>query len=157
MPRKNPAPDKYKKEISKRLEEMIPIFQKIANGDFSSKISIPEKEDEFSSIIISLSMLLDDLRFLDKENREKTLEMEKNKADLEKKVEERTRELRGLMTQLEEKVKERTSELQQKVEQMENFQRIIVGRELKMIELKEEIQRTNKRLEEFKGSDNKNN
>lgn len=128
MPKKNPALEKYKKEISKRLEEMVPIFQKIANGDFTSEVSIPEKEDEFTPIIISLSMLLDDLKFLDKENKSKTEELEKSKKNLETKV-----------------------------EQLENFQRIIVGRELKMIELKEEIQRTSKRLEELKGADDKNN
>ena len=43
--------------------------------------------------------------------------------------------------ELEERVKERTKELQQKVEELEKFQKLAVGREIKMIELKEEIKK----------------
>ncbi len=43
--------------------------------------------------------------------------------------------------ELEERVKKRTEELQQKVEELEKFQKLAVGREIKMIELKEEIKK----------------
>ena len=121
MPKKNLALEKYKKETSKRLEELIPVFQKIANGDFTSEVSIPEKEDEFTPLIITLSMLLDDLKFLDKENKTKTEELENSKKNLEAKV-----------------------------EQLENFQKIVVGRELKMKDLKDENESLKSRLEECK-------
>jgi methyl-accepting chemotaxis protein len=152
MPKKNPDLGKYKKKISDKLEKLIPVFQMIANGDFSAEIKIPREEDEFTPLIITLNMLLDDLRFLDKENKSKTAELEKSKSELETKVEERTKELKDLAKQLEEKVKERTKDLEQKVWQLENFQKITVDRELKMIELKKETEKIKKQLEECQQS-----
>lgn len=55
-------------------------------------------------------------------------------------------ELKKLQKELEEKVKERTEELQEKIEELEKFQKLAVGRELKMVELKEEIEMLKERL-----------
>ncbi len=55
-----------------------------------------------------------------------------------------------LREKLEEKVRERTKELQEKIDELEAFQKLTVGRELKMIELKEEIERLKKELERSK-------
>lgn len=61
------------------------------------------------------------------------------------------RQIKGLLdnlgrakSEMEEKVKERTRELNEKVEELEKFQKLAVGRELKMIELKEEINKLKK-------------
>ncbi len=51
---------KYKEYVKKRLAELTPILQKAAIGDFSEKIEIPEKEDEFSELFTGLSLMLDD-------------------------------------------------------------------------------------------------
>lgn len=69
----------------------------------------------------------------------KTKALEETKATLEIRVKARTRELEELAVGLEQKVKERTKELQERVEELERIHRLTVGRELKMIELKEEI------------------
>ena len=53
-------------------------------------------------------------------------------------------ELKRLQEELEGKVKERTKELQKRIEELEKFQKVAVGRELKMIELKKEIGRFKK-------------
>jgi len=45
---------------------------------------------------------------------------------------------------LEKEVEERTKELREKLEELERFQKIAVGRELKMIELKKEVERLKK-------------
>lgn len=65
---------------------------------------------------------------------------------LEEKVRGRTLELEGLKNNLEKTVKERTDELQKKVRELERFQELSVGRELKMIELKKQIEILNKNI-----------
>jgi len=70
--------------------------------------------------------------------------IEDSKKVLEVKVKARTKELEELTEKQESLINSRTEELTEKVEELEKFQKIAVGRELKMIELKEEI----KRLEE---------
>jgi len=55
-----------------------------------------------------------------------------------------------LRKNLEQKVEERTKELQEKLAEMERFQRLAVGRELKMVILKEEIKKLEKELEKYK-------
>jgi len=59
--------------------------------------------------------------------------------------------LKELQNEMETKVKERTKELQGKIEEMEKFQKLAVGRELKMVELKEEIEKLKEELEKTKG------
>ena len=88
---------------------------------------------------------------LEKRVKERTKELEEAKTVLEIKVEARTKELKELAESLDEQVKERTKELQERVEELERFHKLTVGRELKMIELKEEIDRLKKELEKFKG------
>jgi len=56
-------------------------------------------------------------------------------------------ELKAFQRQLEEKVAERTQQLQVKIEEMERFNKLAVGRELKMIELKKEIEKLKEELQ----------
>jgi len=60
-------------------------------------------------------------------------------------------EFKKLQEGLEEKVKGRTQELQEKIEELERLQRLAVGRELKMVALKEEIEKLKEELEKAKG------
>ena len=78
--------------------------------------------------------------------RERTRELEEAKSVLEVKVQARTRELQELADSLEEQVKERTQELQAKITELEKFQTLAVGRELKMIELKNEIKKYKEKI-----------
>lgn len=55
-------------------------------------------------------------------------------------------ELKELQESLEKKVKERTKELQERIDELERFQKLTEGRELRMIELKEEIERLKERV-----------
>ena len=59
-------------------------------------------------------------------------------------------EIKKFQESLEEQVKERTKELQDKIRELEKFQKITVGRELKMIELKKEIEKLKEELEKYK-------
>jgi len=76
--------------------------------------------------------------------------LEESKTVLEVKIEARTKELKELAEGLEEEVKRRTAEVQERVEELERFHKLMVGRELKMIELKEEIKKLTKELEKYK-------
>lgn len=92
---------------------------------------------------------------LEKKVRERTKELENRTSELSRakvsleeaknvleiKVKARTRELSELNKTLEEKVKGRTAELQERIEELNRFFKLMVGRELRMIELKEEINR----------------
>jgi len=78
---------------------------------------------------------------------ERTKELEEAKTVLEVKIEARTKELKRLTEGLEEEVGRRTKEIQERMEDLENYQRLTVGRELKMIGLKEEIKRLEAELE----------
>jgi xanthosine utilization system XapX-like protein len=67
--------------------------------------------------------------------------VEEAKQVLEIRVKARTQELRELADKLEDEVEERTSELQNKVKELEKMNRLMVGRELKMIDLKKQIKK----------------
>lgn len=74
-------------------------------------------------------------------------EVEEAKKVLEIQVEARTKELKELTESLDEQVKARTQELQEKIRELEQFNKLAVGRELKMTELKEEIKNLKAQLE----------
>ncbi len=72
------------------------------------------------------------------------------KEILEIKVKARTKELEEINAKLEEIVERRTRELKNQIEELEKFHRAVVGRELKMIELKQEIKKLKEELEACK-------
>lgn len=59
-------------------------------------------------------------------------------------------ELKKLQKNLEKKVEERTRQLKEKIDEMERFNRLAVGREIKMVELKQEIENLRNQLEKMK-------
>ena len=61
-------------------------------------------------------------------------------------------EIEKFQESLEEQVKERTKELQEKINEMERFQKLTVGREIKMAELKKEIKRLEEEIKKLKKS-----
>ena len=71
-------------------------------------------------------------------------QLQESKTILEIKVKARTKELEELTETLDEQVKQRTKELQEKIDEMEKFYKLSVGRELKMVELKEKINELSK-------------
>jgi len=90
--------EEYKRQIRDRLFKITPTLQKVAMGDFSENVTIPEKEDEFTELFASLNLMIDDLREL-------TEIQKRAKEEVEEKVRERTKELeksrRALINMLE--------------------------------------------------------
>ncbi|OHA62812.1 MAG: hypothetical protein A2117_02455 [Candidatus Wildermuthbacteria bacterium GWA2_46_15] len=74
--------------------------------------------------------------------------LEESKEVLEIRVVARTKELEDLAQSLEGQVKVRTRDLREKMEQLERFNKLAVDRELKMIELKKDINELRAQLNE---------
>ena len=138
----------------KLIEIMKEVFKKPPIRDV--ELSILTKKKKEISVLLSADLIRDskekpmqmiitlkDISEL-KQTREK---LEESKIALEIKVAARTRELRELAERQEEIIKERTKEIQEKMVDLERFQRLAVGRELKMIELKKEINKLRQELE----------
>ena len=74
--------------------------------------------------------------------------LEETKASLEIKIKTKTKRLQELNRSLEEQVRERTKELQKRLKELEDFRKVAVGRELRIIELKKEVNNLKKALAE---------
>ena len=75
--------------------------------------------------------------------------LQEAKTTLEVKVKARTQELEELTKTLDQKVKERTGELQERINQLERFGKLTIGRELRMAELKKEIEELKEKLKKY--------
>ncbi len=118
-------------------------FGQLAQGFNSMTKTLHEQRVELEKKNVKLE---ERVRERTKEVEDKNAELESIKASLEDTVRERVLELEELKDSLEDLVVERTQELDRKVEELERQNKIMVGRELKMIELKEEIRTLKNKL-----------
>lgn len=103
---------------------------------------------------ISLLLFLSLVAFLlSKHSRESCLEaldvqdeLIKERQSLSLKVKEKTEALREMVKERERTIRERTLELKKRVEELERFQKITVGRELKMVSLKKDLEESRKKI-----------
>ena len=88
---------RYKENTEKTLEGLTPVLQKIATGDFSSKIEIPEEENEFTELLVGLQLMINDLAELsdrkDKIQKEELQVIKETESGLVEEVEDKTQEL----------------------------------------------------------------
>ncbi|MCX6764325.1 MAG: PAS domain S-box protein [Candidatus Nealsonbacteria bacterium] len=144
---------KNKKEIPIALT-LIPLLEgKKIIGGFAIIVDIRQLEGLLEGLNRARSELEQRVKERTRDLEQKTSELEKAKMAIEEaknilevKVAARTRELKELNEKLEEKVGQRTKELQEKLNELDKWYRLTVGRELKMIELKEEINKFKKRM-----------
>ena len=143
------------------LRKLVKGTNEIAKGNLDFKIEI-ESRDELGELSTQFNKMTQQLKeakvsleetktALKVKVKERTKELERtteslkeSKTILEIKVKARTQELETLTKNLEEQVKKRTGELQEKIKELEKFQKFAVGREVKMVELKEELTRLKK-------------
>lgn len=155
----------YKKEelIGKRLEVIFPkdarLFDSISKNanlkNYETELLTKRNEKlpvsiNSSSMKIRLKgtvgfiLLMRDIRELKRvvtELEEAKKQLENANLQLEGKVKERTAELEKLKNSLELLVTQRTEELNKKIAELEQINKLMVGRELKMTEMKKEIEK----------------
>jgi methyl-accepting chemotaxis protein len=145
------------------IRQLVEGTKRVGKGDLSYQViiksadEIGELADSFNQMTQDLKKSRDELkqwaRTLEQKVAERTRELEEARNSLEIKIRERTKELQEARNNLEIKVRERTEELQKskdqlqvKLEELERFHRLTMGRELKIIELKEKIKNLEKKL-----------
>jgi two-component system NtrC family sensor kinase len=95
------------------IKKFIQITTEISKGDLNKQVKI-KSNDEIGELASAFNQMTQDLK--------------KSREELEKRSKE-----------LKKEVKKRTKELDLKVEELERFNKLAVGRELKMVELKKRI------------------
>lgn len=115
------------------LKKMTESCEEIRKGNLDIKIETKSKT-EIGELVETFNETIKDLK-------QSQAAIEETKTVLEIKVAARTRELKELTERQEKMIEEKTKELQVKIEELERFNKLVVGRELKMIELKEEIKK----------------
>lgn len=117
--------------LSRRLEEVRDAAIEFARGN-EEVMLVSESKDEIGELAYAFNGMVEDVK-------KSHLALKEAKSVLEVKVKARTRELEELALGLEKRVEDRTKKLKEKIKELERFQKLAVGRELKMIELKKEL------------------
>lgn len=128
------------------LNSIVVAAKRVSSGDLSVRTSVKSK-DELRDLSNAFNEMLDSIEESKSRVREAQIELEKVNKGLENKVKERTVELEKLKVGLEKVVDEKTSELQKKLIELEKFKELTVGRELKMVELKQKISSLSEKIE----------
>jgi len=110
--------------IVRPIQKLAEAAQQVATGKWDDiEIDDHKSEDEIGRLSNSFTLMLSELK--------------KSRTELEE-----------YSTNLEGMVEDRTKELETKVDELERFKKVIVGRELKMVELKNEIKELNTKLKD---------
>jgi PAS domain S-box-containing protein len=72
----------YIRFVNERLKTISPYLQKYALGDFSESIIVPEVEDEFTELLVSIRLMVDDFRELIQEKEETITKLKQVEAEL---------------------------------------------------------------------------
>lgn len=130
--------------ITKPLKELSNLTKKIREGDLSTKIETNGYgKDEFGSLAEDFNVMVKELKKSQEEGVQEQRKVEENlKQELIKKEAERE-ELNRIKNEME----KRLSELEIRNKELEKTNKFMVDRELKMIELKKELDKKGNRDE----------
>lgn len=121
------------------LKKLSQGVRELKKENFEIRLNIKSK-DEFGELADHFNKTAAYLK-------ESRLAIQKTKDFFEEQVTQRTRELKDSIQNREETIQERTKQLQERVDELETIHRLAANRELKMIELKEEIAKLKNKLE----------
>ncbi|PCI28758.1 hypothetical protein COB52_03245 [Candidatus Kaiserbacteria bacterium] len=111
--------------VAKSIQKVRNVAVEVAKGNMDAEVDTSGKDE-----IAELAQAVEKMR----------LSLIKSFNILEEKVQERTTELENAKKLLSGKVTEGEEKLKKRVEELEDMNRLMVGREIKMVELKEEIE-----------------
>ena len=111
--------------ISGPIKELAEFALMAAKGNFRRRMVV-ESTDEIGQTARAFNLLLD--------------KVEESTEVLEVKVNARTKRLEELSRNLEVQISNKTKELNEKIKELERFNDLAVGRELRMVELKRELE-----------------
>ena len=127
------------RSITNPLKKINMACQKVGEGNLDVKIDVKSKT-EIGELATTFNEMI-------KELKKSQSALEEAKTTLEIKVQSRTQELKELTKEQDETIKEKTKQLQERVVELEKFQKLTIGRELKMIEQKKEIEKLKEKKE----------
>ncbi|KKU79748.1 MAG: Two-component sensor kinase [Parcubacteria group bacterium GW2011_GWA2_47_7] len=123
------------RSITEPLRMLDEGVKAIGEGDLSKKVVIVD-HNEFGSLAKSFNQMAEDIR--------------QSQESLELKVRGRTEELENAKLGLAAVVTERTNELAKKLEEVQSMNTMMTNRELRVIELKKEIEELKSKLDKTK-------
>lgn len=123
----------FSRSIVEPLEILKEGAESIGEGNFDHKILI-DTNDELEDLANVFNSMIENLK-------KARSFLEENQITLQIRVDAKTHQLKELVEHLEDRIKERTKELEQRLEELEKFHHLTVTRELRMIELKREIEK----------------
>ncbi len=148
--------------FSRILRKISGGLKKILAGNLDFKIKIKDR-DEIGEITHFLNKIIENLKeaqlklkIREEEVKEKTLELSKKIRDIEF-SRGAIEESRLATLNILEDVEEARLDLQERLDELEKFNKLAVGRELRMVELKEEIKKLQDELDKQKIPFNKKN
>ncbi len=123
----------FSRSILYPLLRVIDWSKEVAGGKRKKKMSVVTN-DEIMEMVKFLRLMVEELDMIQKV--------------LEVRVRARTKELKELNEKQEEIIEARTKDLKKKIKDLESFRRVVVGREMKMMELKKKIKKLEAKIEE---------
>src|SRR5258708_5149615 len=79
----------HQQRVREVIETFVPIFARASIGDFSQNVTIPQSEDEFTSLYVGIQIMLDVIR-------EKITNLQTANEQLAERVEEKTALLQSI-------------------------------------------------------------
>lgn len=138
-------------EVSFSFKAILQGIKEISVGNLQHRIFL-RADNEFGTVVRFFNQAIDQIeksrqeiervnKSLEEKVRQRTADLEDLNSGLEDKIQKRTTELEDLKISLETQVEERTKQLQKNLEEMDKFKELTIDRELKMVELKKELEK----------------